>query len=103
MNYYDLDRRGKNGNKKKKEEQRVFEQPKQLPFSITVGDSITVKELAEKLKKTSADVIKKLLSYGVMAIKYNKVNVVKIVVWTNAPNASKYAWRTPPTITPIKL
>ena len=68
LNYYDLDRRGKSGNKKKKEEQqRVFEQPKQLPFSITVGDSITVKELAEKLKKTSADVIKKLLSYGVMA------------------------------------
>jgi len=67
MNYYDLDRRNKNGNKKKKEEQRVFEQPKQLPFSITVGESITVKDLAEKLKKTSADVIKKLLSYGVMA------------------------------------
>lgn len=67
MNYYDLDRRNKNGNRKKKEEPRHFEQPKQLPFSITVGDTITVKELAEKLKKTSADVIKKLLSYGVMA------------------------------------
>jgi len=67
MNYYDLDRRNKNGNKKKKEEPRQFEQPKQLPFSITVGESITVKDLAEKLKKTSADVIKKLLSYGVMA------------------------------------
>ncbi len=67
MNYYDLDRRNKNGGKKKKEEPKHFEQPKQLPFSITVGDSITVKDLAEKLKKTSADVIKKLLSYGVMA------------------------------------
>jgi len=67
MNYYDLDRRNKNGNKKKKEEPRQFEQPKQLPFSITVGESITVKDLAEKLKKTSADVIKKLLLYGVMA------------------------------------
>lgn len=67
MNYYDLDRRNKNGNKKKKEEPRHFEQPKQLPFSITVGETITVKDLAEKLKKTSADVIKKLLSYGVMA------------------------------------
>jgi len=67
MNYYDLDRRNKNSNKKKKEEPRVFEQPKQLPFSITVGEAITVKDLAEKLKKTSADVIKKLLSYGVMA------------------------------------
>lgn len=67
MNYYDLDRRNKNGNRKKKEEPKHFEQPKQLPFSITVGDSITVKDLAEKLKKTSADVIKKLLSYGVMA------------------------------------
>ncbi len=67
MNYYDLDRRNKSGGKKKKEEPRHFEQPKQLPFSITVGESITVKELAEKLKKTSADVIKKLLTYGVMA------------------------------------
>lgn len=74
MNFYDLERRSKGGNKKKKEEQRVFEQPKQLPFSITVGESITVKDLAEKLKKTSADVIKKLLSYGVMVTVNNEID-----------------------------
>ncbi|MBP3284936.1 MAG: translation initiation factor IF-2 [Clostridia bacterium] len=74
MNFYDFERRGKGGNKKKKEEQRPFEQPKQLPFSITVGESITVKELAEKLKKTSADLIKKLLSYGVMVTVNNEID-----------------------------
>lgn len=34
---------------------------------IKVGETITVKELAERLKKTAADVIKKLISLGVMA------------------------------------
>ncbi|HOJ12442.1 MAG TPA: translation initiation factor IF-2 [Clostridiales bacterium] len=35
--------------------------------SIKIGESITVKELAENLKKTAADVIKKLMNMGVMA------------------------------------
>ena len=73
MDFYDFERR-KKGNKKKKEEVREFEQPKQLPFSITVGDYITVKDLAEKLKKTSADLIKKLLSYGTMATLNHEVD-----------------------------
>jgi len=73
LDFYDFERR-KKGNKKKKEEVREFEQPKQLPFSITVGDYITVKDLAEKLKKTSADLIKKLLSYGTMATLNHEVD-----------------------------
>lgn len=73
LDFYDFERR-KKGNKKKKEEVREFEQPKQLPFSITVGDYITVKDLAEKLKKTSADLIKKLLSYGTLATLNHEVD-----------------------------
>ena len=34
---------------------------------VTVGDSITVGELASQLKMTAAEVIKKLFSYGIMA------------------------------------
>lgn len=35
--------------------------------SITIPESITVKDLAEALKKTSTDIIKKLMNYGMMA------------------------------------
>ena len=35
--------------------------------SITIPESLTVKDLAEALKKTSTEVIKKLMSYGMMA------------------------------------
>jgi len=34
---------------------------------ITIGESLTVKELAESLKKTSTEVIKKLMALGIMA------------------------------------
>ncbi|HBT65396.1 MAG TPA: translation initiation factor IF-2, partial [Ruminococcaceae bacterium] len=36
-------------------------------IKITVGDTITVGELAIRLKATSAEVIKKLMAMGVMA------------------------------------
>jgi len=36
------------------------------PETIKIGDTITVKDLAEKLKKTAADVIKKLMMMGLM-------------------------------------
>jgi len=35
--------------------------------SITIPENITVKDLAEALKKTSTEIIKKLIGYGVMA------------------------------------
>jgi translation initiation factor IF-2 len=41
--------------------------PKAVLTSIKIPESITVKELAEALKKTSSEVIKKLMGYGVMA------------------------------------
>lgn len=40
--------------------------PKPILLSITIGEAITVKELAEVLKKTSTEVIKKLITMGVM-------------------------------------
>lgn len=43
------------------------ERAKKPPIEITVGDEITVGELAAKMKRTAADVIKKLFSLGVMA------------------------------------
>ncbi len=54
--------------KTKKENDTVKHIPHRAVLtSIKVGESITVKELAESLKKTSTDVIKKLMGLGVMA------------------------------------
>lgn len=45
---------------------RIAEQRKAKPMTITVPDNITVSELALKLKATSAEVIKKLMTLGMM-------------------------------------
>ena len=68
LDYYDLTtQRGRKGKKKSnRDEQRI----KQKIFELTeieIPDSITVKDLATEMKKTTADVIKKLLGYGIMA------------------------------------
>ncbi|MBO8159396.1 translation initiation factor IF-2 [Thermosyntropha sp.] len=52
----------KTKHKKKKEE---TERP--TPEVITIEDSITVRELAEKLNKTPAEIVKKLMELGTMA------------------------------------
>lgn len=44
-----------------------LEKIKKTPIKIVVGDEITVGDLAQKLKKTAAEVIKKLMQLGVMA------------------------------------
>ena len=44
-----------------------LEKIKKTPILVTVGEEITVGELAEKLKKTAAEVIKNLLKLGMMA------------------------------------
>ena len=68
LDYYDLTtQRGRKG---KKKANRDEERNKQKIFQLTeieVPDSITVKDLAAEMKKTTADVIKKLLGYGIMA------------------------------------
>lgn len=58
----------KNNRKKsvKKAEKQVPAQPQEKK-PITIGESLTVQQLAEKIRHTAADVIKKLMSYGVMA------------------------------------
>ena len=45
----------------------AFEKARSAQLKITVPDEITVGELATRLKKTAADVIKKLMMMGVMA------------------------------------
>ncbi len=44
-----------------------LERIKKTPITVTVGDEITVGELAAALKKTAAEVIKNLLKLGMMA------------------------------------
>ena len=68
LDYYDLTTaRGKRGRKKgKKDEIRTKQKIFELK-EITIPSHISVKDLATDLKKTSADVIKKLLELGIMA------------------------------------
>lgn len=51
---------------KKEKERKEAEAPK-LPKEIVIGETITVQELAQKMHRSAAEVIKKLMSLGVMA------------------------------------
>ena len=75
LDYYDLStERGKRSKKKPiKQENRVKQKIFKLT-EITIPDSITVKDLATEMKITSGDVIKKLLSLGIMATINNEVD-----------------------------
>ncbi|MBR7094758.1 MAG: translation initiation factor IF-2, partial [Clostridia bacterium] len=64
------------GSKQNREKERLaqeklrkqqFERAKKKQLEITIPDEITVGELATRLKKTSAEVIKRLMMMGVMA------------------------------------
>ncbi len=44
-----------------------LERIKKMPIKVTIGDEITVGDLAAKMKKTAAEVIKQLMKLGVMA------------------------------------
>ena len=69
LDYYDLTtERGRRG--KKRKNQNNEERNKQKIFKLTeieIPESITVKDFAAEIKKTTAEVIKKLLGYGIMA------------------------------------
>lgn len=69
LDYYDLTtQRGRRG--KKKIQKGNEERNKQKIFQLTeieIPEVITVKDLAAEIKKTTAEVIKKLLGYGIMA------------------------------------
>lgn len=59
----DFSRPGKKSKHKRRKEESVQE----MPSLITIPDSITVRELAEKLHRTPADIVKKLMDLGTMA------------------------------------
>ena len=67
--YYDeqnkFSKRGKQ-KQKQKEEQPKVEIPKATVKNVKVGEFVTVKELAEAMKKTAAELIKKLMFMGMM-------------------------------------
>ena len=66
------DRRGYTSNKKRQEEQEKMkrlqqERAKKVQLKVLIPDEINVGELALRLKKSAADVIKQLMKLGVMA------------------------------------
>ena len=76
LDYYDLTtERGKRNKKKnlKGNEERTKQKIFKLT-EITIPERITVKDLAAELKKTSAEVIKKLFGYGIMATINNQID-----------------------------
>ena len=76
LDYYDLTtQRGRKG--KKKNNKNGEERTKQKIFKlteITIPESISVKDLALELKKTSSEVIMKLMSLGIMATLNNNLD-----------------------------
>ena len=79
LDYYDLTTtRGKRNKKKNNNNQSNNEnRVKQKIFKltdITIPETITVKNLAAEMKKTTAEVIKKLLDYGVLATINNDID-----------------------------
>ena len=66
LDYYDLSssrgKKKKKGNKEEGTKQKIFKLT-----NITIPEEISVKDLSAELKKTSGEVIKKLLDLGIMA------------------------------------
>ncbi len=75
LDYYDLTTtRGKRNKKKadnseERNKQKIFQLTE-----ITIPESISVKDLATELKKTSGEIIKKLLGYGILATINNEID-----------------------------
>ena len=76
LDYYDLTTaRGRKN--KKKNNKNDEERTKQKIFKlteITIPESISVKDFASEIKKTTGEVIKKLLGYGIMATLNNDID-----------------------------
>lgn len=76
LDYYDLTtERGRRGKKRNNKNQET--RTKQKIFQLTdieIPETITVKDFAAEMKKTTAEVIKKLLGYGIMATINNEVD-----------------------------
>jgi len=75
LDYYDLTTaRGKRNKRKVYEEEERVKQKIFKLTDITIPEAITVKDLSIELKKTSGEIIKKLLGYGIMATINNEVD-----------------------------
>ena len=75
LDYYDLST--ERGRRAKKKPQAKENRVKQKIFKLTeieIPDTITVKDLAVEMKITSGDVIKKLLTLGIMATINNEID-----------------------------
>ena len=75
LDYYDLTTTRGKRNKKKVDNSE--ERNKQKIFQLTeiiIPESISVKDLSTELKKTSGEIIKKLLGYGILATINNEVD-----------------------------
>ena len=75
LDYYDLTMA--RGRRNKKKAKNADEKPKQIIFQlteITIPETISVKDLALEMKKTSGEVLKKLIGYGVMATINNDID-----------------------------
>ncbi len=74
LDYYDLsNNRGRKGKKKGKGEEKSKQKIFKLT-EITIPETISVKDLAQELKKTASEVIMKLMSLGIMATVNNDVD-----------------------------
>ena len=75
LDYYDLTTT--RGRRSKKKLQQGEDRVKQKIFEltdITIPETISVKDLSTELKKTSSEIIKKLLGYGILATINNEVD-----------------------------
>ncbi len=75
--FYDDDgvkRTKKSVKPKKNNVEAKYIPPRAVLTSVKLGESITVKNLAETLKKTATEVIKKLMAFGVMATLNHEVD-----------------------------
>ena len=74
LDYYDLSTQRERRNKKKNKEQTESKQKIFKLTEITIPESISVKDLAQELKKTSSEVIMKLMGLGIMATLNNELD-----------------------------
>ena len=52
---------------REKQQRKIFEKAKAKPLTVSIPDEINVGELASRMKKTAAEVIKQLIKLGVFA------------------------------------
>ena len=76
LDYYDLttergrkNKRKANKNDEERNKQKIFQLTE-----ITIPESISVKDFAAEIKKTTAEVLKKLMGYGIMATLNNDID-----------------------------